>query len=79
MIRLIFCVTKIYKGHGKFKLNENKTKLLEINMNNNIILKINNVIIEKVNSIKYLGFIIDKGLKFNDHIEFICKKNREEN
>ena len=38
-----------------------------------------NVIIEKVNSIKYLGFIIDKGLKFNDHMEFICKKNREEN
>ena len=45
---------------NKLKLNENKTKLLEINMNNNILFKINNVIIEKVNSIKYLGFIIDK-------------------
>ena len=43
-------------------------------MDNNIIFKINNVIIEKVNSIKYLGFIIDKELKFNDHMEFICKK-----
>ena len=37
-------------------------------------MRINNVIIEKVNSIKYLGFIIDKELKFNDHMEFICKK-----
>ena len=52
----------------KLKLNENKTKLLEINMNNNINFNINNVIIEKVNSIKYLGFIIDKDLKFNGHI-----------
>ena len=45
---------------NKLKLKENKTKLLEINMDNNIIFKINNVIIEKVNSIKYLGFITDK-------------------
>ena len=59
---------------NKLKLNKNKTKLLEINMDNNIIFKINNVIIEKVNSIKYLGFIIDKELKFNDHMEFICKR-----
>ena len=59
---------------NKLNLNEDKTKLLEINMDNNIIFKINNVIIEKVNSIKYLGCIIDKGLKFNDHMEFICEK-----
>ena len=43
-------------------------------MDNNIMFKIINVIIEKVNLIKYLGFIIDKELKFNDHKEFICKK-----
>ena len=36
--------------------------------------QIKNVIIEKVNSIKYLDFTIDKELKFNDHMEFICKK-----
>ena len=59
---------------NKLKLNENKPKLLGINMDNNIIFKINNVIIEKVKSIKYLGFIIDKELKFNDLLEFICKK-----
>ena len=40
---------------NKLKLNENKIKLLEINMDNNMIFKINNVI-EKVISIKYLGF-----------------------
>ena len=58
---------------NNLKLNENKTKVLEINMNNNIIFKINNVIIEKVNSLKYMGFIIDKELKFNDHMEFVRK------
>ena len=44
---------------NKLKLNDNKIKLLEINMDNNIIFEINNVIIENVTSIKYLGFIID--------------------
>ena len=48
-------------------------------MDNNIIFEIINVIIEKVNSIKYLGFIIDKQLEFNDHMEFICKKIGEKN
>ena len=59
---------------NKLKLNKNKIKLLKINMDNNTIFKINYVIIEKVNSIKYLGFIIDKKLKFNDHMEFIRKQ-----
>ena len=43
---------------NKLKLNEIKTKLLEINMDSNIIFKINNAITE-VNSIKYSGFKID--------------------
>ena len=47
---LIFTV-----DNDKLKLNKNKTKLLEINMDNNIIFIINNVIIED-NSIKNLGF-----------------------
>ena len=59
---------------NKLKRNENKIKLLEINMDNIIIFKINNVVIEKVNSIKYSGFIIDKELEFNEPMEFICKK-----
>lgn len=59
---------------NKLKLNENKTKLMEINMNNESVFKINNEVIEKVNEIKYLGFIIDKQLKFKEHMEYICKK-----
>lgn len=59
---------------NKLKLNENKTKLMEINMNTNRTFQINNVMIEKVNNIKYLGFLIDKGLNFKEHVEYICKK-----
>ena len=55
---------------NKLKLNENKNKLLGIDMDNNIIFKMKNVIIKKVN----WNFITDKELKFNDHMEFICKK-----
>ena len=35
---------------------------------------INDQIIEKVNQIKYLGFIAEKNLKFRNHIYHICKK-----
>lgn len=59
---------------NKLKLNEKKTKLMEINIDSNIQFKINDEVIEKVKSIKYLGFIIDKELKFKEHIEYICKK-----
>ena len=34
---------------------------------------INNVVIEKVNSIKYLGFINDRELKLKEHLEYICR------
>ena len=44
---------------NKLKLNESKAKLLQINMNNDSVIKINNETIEKVNRKKYLGFIID--------------------
>ena len=48
---------------NKLKLNGNKTKLMEIDMQSNSPFGINNVVIGKVNSIKYLGFIIDRDLK----------------
>lgn len=66
-------ITKWLKMN-KLKLNEDKTKLIEINMSGEINFEINNKIIEKVEKIKYLGFIIDKELKFRDHIDYICKK-----
>ena len=55
---------------SKLKLNENKTKLMEINMHTNSSFRINNVVIEKVNSTKYLGFIIDRELKQKKHLEY---------
>ena len=54
---------------NKLKLNENKTKLMQINMNNELVFKLNIQVIETVTQIKYLGFIIDKKLKLNEHIE----------
>ena len=59
---------------NKLKLNENKTKIMEINILNDINFEINGKIIEKLSNIKYLGFIIDKKLKFNDHSDYNCKK-----
>lgn len=64
---------------NKLKLNESKTKIMEINMNCNVIFKINNETIEKVKQIKYLGFVIDKELKFKQHVEYICKKIGKKN
>lgn len=43
-------------------------------MTSNNQIKMNNEQIEKVNSIKYLGFILDRELKLKEHIDYICKK-----
>ena len=59
---------------NKLKLNEQKTKLMVINANCDINLEINRKTIENVTKIKYLGVIIDNELKFNEHIEYTCKK-----
>lgn len=59
---------------NKLKLNEDKTKIMKINMNSNTTFEINNNKIERVKSIKYLGFIIDEKLNFNEHMEYTCKK-----
>ena len=40
-------------------------------MQSNISFGINNVVIEKVNSIKYLGFIIEKNLILKEHLEYV--------
>ena len=57
----------------KLKLNENKTKIMEINLNSEEIFKINDTVIERVEYIKYLDFIIDKKLNFNEQIDYLCK------
>ena len=64
----------IWLEMNKLKLNESKTKIVEVNSGSNITFKINNQKIEKVNQIKHLDFIVDKNLKFRKHIDYICKK-----
>lgn len=64
---------------NRLKLNINKTKYMVItrkNINDEDLsgLKINNESIQKVNSIKYLGIIIDNKLKFEEHINYIVEK-----
>ena len=48
---------------NKLKLNENNSSF-----------GINNVVIEKVNSIKCLGLIIDRELKLKEHLEYVYRK-----
>ena len=59
---------------NKLTLIENRIKLIEINMNTDKLIKIDNVIIERVNTIKYFRFLIDKCLNFKQYIEYTCKK-----
>ena len=64
-----------YLKKYKLKLNESKTKLLQINMNDDSVIKINNDTIEKVDRIKYIVFTIDNyKIELNKHIDYICKK-----
>lgn len=62
---------------NKLQLNVDKTKCMVISNRNkcesvNVI--INNSAIECVDSMKYLGLIIDKQLKMKRHIDYISKK-----
>lgn len=65
---------------NKLKLNVNKTKAMiltkerQTSTDTDIQLKIENDSIEIVEKHKYLGVIIDKKLKFNYHVDYICKK-----
>ena len=47
---------------------------MEINIYSNSSFGINNAVIEKVNSFKYLGFIIHRDLKLKENLEYICRK-----
>ena len=64
---------------NKLKLNEQKTKLMNLNLNSETCIEINGRTIENVGSIKYLGMIIDKDLNFNEHVDYICKKIGKKN
>lgn len=62
---------------NKLKLNTEKTKCMVLNckeIGNLPPIHIKNIEIERVKSIKYLGFIIDEKLKMADHVDYIAKK-----
>jgi len=65
-----------YADYNGLILNVSKTKILPINNNiaPNLNLVINNVMVESVDSFKYLGFVIDHKLKFNLHINNLNNK-----
>ena len=44
-------------------MNDNKKKIMEINMNSAEVFKINGSVVEKFEHIKYLGFVIGKKLR----------------
>ena len=56
------------------KLNENETKIMEINLNSEGIFKINDAVIENLEYVEFLGFIIDKKLNVNEKINYLFKK-----
>ena len=66
-IKLNYEISKLNKWLkiNKLKLNEYKTKIMEINMNNNSGIKVNNKTIK----------LYMKDMNFKDHIGYICKKN----
>ena len=60
---------------NKLTLNLTKTKYMIFgNHNENCSVSINNDAIEKVDSIKFLGIILDSKLSWNDHIQLVTKK-----
>ena len=62
---------------NKLKINIEKTKYMIITRKNNFeafSLTINNTILERVESIMYLGIHIDNKLNFNDHIDYTISK-----
>ena len=68
-----------YFALNKLTLNESKTKYMIFSKNkksevNHDILKINNVIIEQVKSIKFLGLLINDTLNWNEHKLYIQQK-----
>lgn len=65
---------------NKLKMNANKTKFMIIKsvrkeLKRNITVKcLDGTMIERVENIKYLGVVIDSGLRFEGHCDYVLKK-----
>ena len=64
---------------NRLKINIDKTKFIVFKQKNKVIplpkIKINETELQSVNSIKYLGLVIDVNLNWSEHITYIIKKN----
>lgn len=66
-------------GEMKLSINFNKTKFMvfhkpQISIDKSIQLKHNNIIIERVNSFKYLGLYLDEKLNYDTHYDHVINK-----
>lgn len=64
----------IWLKMNKLKVNVNKTKYMKFGMNDNIDVRMDNEPLVCVESIKYLGCVIDKKLNLKEHANHICAK-----
>lgn len=69
LIRLDDCMAQ-----KKLEINVSKTKFIVINSKFEGTLRVNQQVIERERNIKYLGFVTDEKLKFDEHIEYIYEK-----
>ena len=62
---------------NRLSLNIAKTKYMLFThnlINSDILLKIRNIPLDRVNYIKFLGITIDDRLKFHNHVDILCRK-----
>jgi hypothetical protein len=73
----VFLKCKEWFGNQKLLMNENKTCIILFSNNSmqqKLTLNLENSIIESSDHVKFLGFHLDKNLKWNFHIDQLCKK-----
>jgi len=78
-LNTVFNITKHWMNINKLKMNARKIKymieVLKKKLRNNTILKyLDGIEIERVETMKYLGIIIDDRLQFQNHCDYILKK-----
>ena len=59
---------------NKLSLNISKTKYIIFSKKDSISIKINNAIVHKVVNYRFLGLNIDQDLKWETHLNLVCKK-----
>ena len=67
---------------NRLQLNVGKTKSMLFRNhyyrgNTELKMQVNNVVLEQVNSYKYLGIMLDQNLNFNMHVDYMCNKTRK--